>query len=337
MRILYFGELGEGSTARMRVRALGELGHEVISFDTRQHMNGRLRVLNALRFRFPAGPWSSRLNSAFVKAVATSKPNLVWIDKGILLRRASLSAARQASGALLLHYNPDDPYGTNRGCWDVFLDAIPEYDVHLVMRDLNVSEYLNAGARRVIRWHWAFDPLAHRPLPVTANDRENLGGTVGFIGTYEADRARSIAYLTSNGVPVRVWGNGWEQRRNASPLLHIEGRDLIGDDYARAICAFDISLGFLRKANRDLSTQRSVEIPACGGFMLAERTDEHLKLFEEDKEAVFFSSDRELLDKVRYYLARPEERQRIAAAGLQRCISGRYDYASRLKEIDVIS
>ena len=67
--------------------------------------------------------------------------------------------------------------------------------------------------------------------------------------------------------------------------------------------------------------------------MLAERTDEHLKLFREDREAAFFSNSRELLDKARYYLAHDKERQAIATAGRDRCISSGYSIQNQLKRL----
>ena len=93
-----------------------------------------------------------------------------------------------------------------------------------------------------------------------------------------------------------------------------------------------MNLGFLRKLNRDQTTTRSVEIPACAGFMLAERTAEHLQLFEEGREAEFFASPAELLQKCRRYLADETGRRSIARRGFERCIASGYSNAARLRE-----
>ncbi len=72
------------------------------------------------------------------------------------------------------------------------------------------------------------------------------------------------------------------------------------------------------------------DIPACGGFMLAER---YLELFEEGKEAGFFSTKGKLLEKVRYYLNHSEKRKQIAQAGRERCLRSGYSNQERMKEM----
>jgi spore maturation protein CgeB len=340
LSILFVGELTEGGTCRQRLCALKQLGHKVLPIDVIPPQNSN-RLLSAwsrinsklFRMRLPhfrtidlAG-----VNAAIRNHVRNTPVDVLWLEKGLSIWAQTLQEVKQArSRCIILGYSPDDMAARHNQSVD-FLESLPLYDAYFTTKTYGVAELRALGCPRVYFVPNAFDPDTHRPIPVSADRRKAIGGEVGFVGTFEAERARSMQFVASQGIPVRIYGNGWHSFRPATPNLRIEGRAVLGDQYAEALCAFDINLCFLRRMNRDRQTQRSVEIPACGAFMLAERTEEHLELFKEGVEAEFFGSDEELLAKVRYYLNHPEQRQRIAAAGRERCLRSGYSYHDRLR------
>ena len=190
------------------------------------------------------------------------------------------------------------------------------------------------GAKNVLFVNNTYSEVFHKPYALTEIEKNELGGDVGFIGAWEEERCKSILYLVDHGVKVKVFGDAkWDKYANYSQNLTIMGRLLRKEDYCKSLHAFRISLCFLRKMNFDTQTTRSVEIPACGGFMMAERTDEHLGLFEEDKEAVYFSSNKELLEKCLYYLENEEIRSQIAVAGRERAVASGYSNESMVRNI----
>lgn len=335
MKILYIGEVSGGSTNLMQVAALRRLGHEVVTVDMFGDLAHYGRVGKALHFAFSSGPAVTRFNRAVFDRVEEVRPNLIWVSKGVWLRRSTIRETRRRVGsdAFWVHYNPDDPFGGYRKGWRTFLKALPLYDAHVVSRDQNVAELRALTKARVLRMEWAFDPAVHRPYQLTTEEMAALGGPVGFIGTFETARANSIMFLARNGVGVRVWGEGWARWQGRHQNVRIENRAVWAADYARCVASFDINLGFLRKGNRDQSTQRSMEVPACRGFLLAERTAEHQRLFSEGKELELFGDDEELLGKTLYYLANPEARRAVAAAAYRRSISSGYTYFDRLGRV----
>jgi hypothetical protein len=337
MNILYVGELNYGSTARMRMEYLQQLGHCVEGIDTCFHLEPDFITRNLARIFWRLG-WPldlTNLNKRLIGRVLLLRPEIVWVDKGLYIRRDTLAVLKRRLPSLrLIHYNPDDPFGHGgRAGWRRFIHTIPEYDVHFVPRKENIQEYEQRGCKRVIHNipTRGFDPDIHKPYPADDAIKRDLACDLGFLGGYEKERAASLLRLGEAGHQVRLmvdWPESYWHKNFLRAPYQVRGKN-----YAKAISSFKIGLGFLRKSNRDQHTSRSIEIPACGTFMLAERTEEHLMLFEEGKEAEFFSSDEEMIDKVRFYLANDTIREAIARAGHKRCLRSGYDYTSRMRQM----
>ena len=341
MKILYVGPLRSGTTSAQRLRALRELGHEIKGVETESRPQSASLLRNydrilAKLFRMGLGtvspPDRLQVTRAILEAAMDSAWDVLWLDKALMVGLATLQQFHSlCPAAVITGYSPDD-MGSRHNQSRQFLQALPHYDVYFTTKSFGVAELGALGCPRAEFVGNAYDVHVHRPLEVTKAERTLLGAPVGFIGTGELERAKSCAFLAEQGIPVKVWGDRWDEfQRRTRGKFTVGGRSRYGDDYVKTICAFDINLCFLRKINRDFQTQRSVEIPACGAFILAERTQEHLALFEEGKEAEFFSSNEELLRKVRYYLEHPLERRAVADAGRKRCLSSGYSYHERLK------
>lgn len=331
---------GGFNTSRHRVEAFKAIGCVVDVVDTTpapgagvSRLAGKIRS-QLFKMGFAVYARSDPRVMRDVEAVgATKSYDVIWLDKALRLDDADLRRLRSLfPGALLVGFSPDDMNARHNQSMQ-FVRALPHYDLFVTTKSYNVAELRQMGAPDVLFVGNGFDRSAFKPSEVSAQDRLRLGGEVGFIGSYESERARSILFLAENGIDVRVWGDGWESCPFSHPRMHIEYRPLFGEDFSRACCSFKINLGFLRKINRDRQTTRSVEIPACGAFMLAERTDEHMALFEEGVEAEFFSSDTELLEKCRRYLADDNARAAVAEAGLQRCNQSDYTNEGRMRAI----
>ena len=78
---------------------------------------------------------------------------------------------------------------------------------------------------------------------------------------------------------------------------------------------------------------RSFEIPAVGGIMLAPRSEEHLATFTEGKEAFYYASMDEAIEKILKILAfTPTESQRIRQQARDRSVQSGYSYTDRAQQ-----
>jgi spore maturation protein CgeB len=317
-RIAVVGAMVPGARIHQRVAAMKRVGHTVQVIDTAppgRRYEDTPSLMRRIRHRLRRPADETGANAELVAAAARN--DIAWLETATTIRAETLRAFRDAApDGRVIWYSEDDMMSPRHG--SVWIDrALSLFDLWVTTKSFNAAtnEMPSRGVRRTMFVNNSFDPEMHRPVAITEADRAQLGSSVSFVGTYERDRSASLLRLAEAGISVRVWGNGWASMAGQHARLNIEGRAVYDEDYVRIICASDINLCFLRKANRDLQTTRSVEIPACGGFMLHERNAEITDLFAEDRAAAYFGSDDELVAACRRWLADGEGRARVASAG----------------------
>lgn len=272
-----------------------------------------------------------RVNRKLLNATRKLQYDIIWVDKGLVISDSTLKRLRSASiNPRLVHFSRDDMLnpGNQSKC---YLRSIPHYDIHATTKSYHQHELTEMGAKKVVYVRNSFDPKIHKPVKLDNKELKEYGSQVGFIGAYEEDREQHINQLCQLGFHTVVRSRKWPVK--GIPNLTIYQGWFADSEYCKIINATKINLGFLRKINRDLQTGRSVEIPACGGFLLAERTEEHQQLFKEGEEAEYFESFQELKDKVAYYLVNDSAREKIAKAARKRCLTSGYDNATTLLSI----
>lgn len=313
MRILYLGRLS--GTCLDRADALRRLGHELLHIDVRTLMPKTVWI-DRVTWRLGGGWFSAWVNSGLRSRITGQSFDLCYVDGGEWTAGSTIELVRKHA-PLVVNYNIDDPFGLRDGArWIAYRHAAWRYDLCVVMRNENVTEARAHGVRNVLRVYRSADEVSHAPRPLSPQDRERWRADVLFLGTWFPERGPFLLELIKRGVPLTIRGHKWQRAPEWEQLKsYWKGGSLFGDDYARAIQCAKVNLGLLSKDNRDLHTTRSLEVPALGGLLCAERTCEHLAMYKENEEAVFWNDADECARVCRDILADEDRRQQIAAAG----------------------
>ena len=168
----------------------------------------------------------------------------------------------------------------------------------------------------VIKSQWAANPKYYHPVPST-NKYD-----VTFVGQKYSPRDEIIEYLRRNCIPIETFGKGWG---NYVPFEEI------------------VSLFSNSKINLNISASSSdakikqikgrvFEVPMCGGFLLTDYVDKLENYFDVGKEIVCYEDERDLVNKIKYYLINKKEREKIAMSGYHASLE-RNTWHSRFRDI----
>src|SRR5512142_354762 len=109
MRLMYVGTLEWGCTSLQRYEALRSVVRHAYALDLRTFQGEYLRRnrLQRVQMRFGLGRFKRRLGDELVREALRYRPDLIWVDQGNCVPADAIRAAKQATGALTVHYTPD--------------------------------------------------------------------------------------------------------------------------------------------------------------------------------------------------------------------------------------
>ena len=333
MKIIIVGSSRNWGLPMIFKRAFCDFGHEVENFDSwnlyRSNLLTNCKITHRLFWRFLA----SSVQKKLIRQIEKDAPELVLIFKGWLIKPSTLRKIKSRfPNVKIFNLNGDNPFNTwhhgNSNFW--IRKSIPLCDCYFIWGKFLIPKLEKAGAKMVEYLPFGCDPKLHYPVKVTSSEKKFYGSDVSFIGSWDKEREEWVSYLLDYN--LKIWGNHWEK---ASKKVQDKWtkKEVIGEEYSKVINASKINLNFIRKQNRTAHNMRTFEIPACGGFMLSNRTPEQKEFFEEGKEAAYFDSPKELKEKIDYYLSHPKQRRKIAEEGYKKATNYEYSYNARAEKV----
>jgi hypothetical protein len=270
--------------------------------------------------------WLGTFSQRVVAECRQIKPSWLLGTGAAPVDRRALEAIA-AMGVQTIAFLTDDPWNaSSRSRW--FLEALPAYTRVYSPRQANLDDLRRHGCRHVSYLPFGVDPDIF--FPETVNDAEmaEYESDVFFAGGADQERVPFMTALLEAGLRLRLHGDYWHRY----PETRASARGPAAAAVVRkSIRAAATCLCLVRRANRDGHSMRSFEVPAVGGCMLVEDTDEHRALFGPDGDAVaYFRSPSELVMVARTLLADPDRRRRLATRAHALVAGGANTYQQRL-------
>jgi spore maturation protein CgeB len=273
--------------------------------------------------------WRSIMNRNLVGHVKKSAPDLLLISKGETITPETLWEIRKKTDTVIVNVFPDNPLYMGR------FEAIGPCHYFFV-KDTYVRDTLwKAGLKNVQYLPQCTDPEVHRPVETAEDEKAEYVTDVSMIGSMYPYRLKFIEELLDFR-PV-LWGRGWSRSGRQEIGQLYRGRDIRGNQKAKAICGTKISLNPHHPLNDIYGVnRRTYDIAACRGFQITDYKKDLEDLFKIGEEIICFRTLEELKKLLKYYLEHHEERAHIAEAAYKRVIR-EHTYDVRAKAIlDII-
>ena len=218
-----------------------------------------------------------------------------------------------------------------------YFDAVPRDEVIVLGRAIGTmyityrnqaDSYRAAGVDRVEFLPQGLDPIADRPAKAASSDYRC---DVSFVGSGQYPYRHALLRAVANVARLQIRGPGWDE---APSDLPVAGGPVRGRRFAKVVRGAAISLGASAVPAQDddyaSASNRMWKVLGCGGTYLGPYVNGIEQFARHGEHCLWFRGTDEAVALVEEYLADPEGRSRIAAAGREHALA-QHTYARRLE------
>jgi len=166
---------------------------------------------------------------------------------------------------------------------------------------LNIATASSAAVARINnpKYFYSWVP---KDQTVFHNPNKKRDINVSYVGSPKKERLKRIEYLKQHDILVKHGGGERQEHRTT-------------EAYADTFKRSKISLSFARAHASHVINARPFEIMLCGALLMEQENFETPKFYTPYIDYVPYTNNRDLLEKVRYFLEHEDERQAIATHG----------------------
>ncbi|MDH4301910.1 MAG: glycosyltransferase, partial [Nitrospira sp.] len=289
---IYGGSL---PVARYVLRALSELGHRVTWIDHSVHHSSyeAFGSFREERYRLTVqSRFADVLSFSTIAKIAEDPPDLVLAIAQAPLTLAVLQHLRKKKFTTAMWFVENYRHLTY---WRQLAGG---YDYWFVIQQKECIEALKrAGAAQVHYLPMAADPAVHHPVTLTADEQQEYGSDVSFVGAGYDNRRHLLPRWLSKEWTFKLWGNEWDGARDLSSVLQRNGARIDTDACVKVFNATTVNLnlhsssGTGLDAHPDFVNPRTFELAACGAFQLVDERTLLPELFSHEEMVCFQSPD----------------------------------------------
>lgn len=162
--------------------------------------------------------------------------------------------------------------------------------------------------------------------------RTKYGVDVCFVGLFDKYREKFLNALTNFNLGIWSW-NIYDYKTS---LIKYNRGVVYGENLVKVLKSAKIALNIHREFEKSGGNYRLFEISASGTFQIVDHKNNIKNYFDIGKEIETFKDKDDLIEKVKYYLEHPDEREKIAKAGYER-VKRDHSLVDRIKKmLDII-